>query len=75
MYYRKAIKFIKKNYKNEQQQTLLRYFNSDAFENDLDKFLTNQANAGERLDKTFAIEAILESYIQLDDDIDDGIYC
>ena len=67
-YYIKIMRFIERKYRGEDRIMLIRYFQSDVFENDLRKFLDIQTNAGEYITETFATECLLESYKDRNDE-------
>lgn len=72
-YYQRMMKFINRKYNGDYKDIVIRYFNSDAFEIDLNNFIRKQAFAGEPVSKMFAAECVLESFIQDCEDEDNTI--
>lgn len=64
MNYERIIYFIKSNYDKRQQELLMKYVNSRYFEQDLDDLMYKQLNMNEPLTQSMAIECVLESYLQ-----------
>ena len=72
-YYKKITDFIKRKYNKENRIMLVKYLNSEVFQDDLDRFMNNQANSGEPIDRMFASECIIESYAQNDEELNEGL--
>ena len=71
--YKKTVMMIKNKYRGKTQRMLIRYYNSDVFEKDLDNFLTIQNNAGEPVGMDLAVECLLESYINAEKETEEPL--
>lgn len=69
-YYTRVMRFIDRRFVGEDKEMLIRYFNSDVFEEDIEKFMNLQINAGEPITKEFATQCLLESYKDRNDEED-----